>query len=398
MLSFIWFSFLLSIALLIGIGRKSIWLGLIISSFILGILNLPLSNVVTIFIKTICDPSIFLLALAVGIMPIVGGALSESGLIKDLIQSLNMRSKTFLFIAPAFMGMLTMPGGALLSAPVIANVGSGATKADYAAINIWFRHILVMIYPLAGLLATTKMAGINLYTEVLYLLPAFLLLALLGYLFILKPIKDNSVLNGTYDSRKILQPIGAVMIAPAIHIIGKSLFPKIPEEIPLFIGVLISLGLTFHFGKLPLEELRPIILKMRPWRFLLLILGMFIFLNVFKATDASAAISSIAFNKTFLVVGIALFLGFVTGRVQVPVSILLPIYYAGFGAEAISPMVFAVMYFSVFIGYVVSPIHPCVSVTVEYFNTSLREYYRKVAAPALIAIICTTLFSIVFVG
>ncbi|MBU0711955.1 DUF401 family protein, partial [bacterium] len=128
-MSFIWFSFLLSIALLIGIGRKSIWLGLIISSFILGILNLPLSNVVTIFIKTICDPSIFLLALAVGIMPIVGGALSESGLIKDLIQSLNMRSKTFLFIAPAFMGMLTMPGGALLSAPVIANVGSGATKA-----------------------------------------------------------------------------------------------------------------------------------------------------------------------------------------------------------------------------------------------------------------------------
>ena len=137
---------------------------------------------------------------------------------------------------------------------------------------------------------------------------------------------------------------------------------------------------------------------MRPWRFFLLILGMFIFLNVFKATDASAAISSIAFNKTFLVVGIALFLGFVTGRVQVPVSILLPIYYAGFGAEAISPMVFAVMYFSVFIGYVVSPIHPCVSVTVEYFNTSLRDYYRKVAAPALIAIFCVMLFSIIFVG
>jgi len=398
LLSFIWFSFLLSIALLIGIGRKSIWLGLIISSFILGVLNLPLSNVVTIFIKTICDPSIFLLALAVGIMPIVGGALSESGLIKNLIQSLNMHSKTFLFIAPAFMGMLTMPGGALLSAPVIANVGSGATKADYAAVNVWFRHILVMIYPLAGLLATTKMAGLDLYTEVLYLLPAFLLLTLLGYFFILRPIKDNSVLSGKHDSRKIFQPIGAVMIAPVIHIIGKSLFPNIIEEIPLIIGILLSLGLTFYFGNLSLRELIPITLKMRLWRFFLLIFGMFIFLNVFKATDASAAISSIAFNKTFLMVGIALFLGFVTGRVQVPVSILLPIYYASFGAETMSHLVFAVMYFSVFIGYVVSPIHPCVSVTVEYFNTSLRNYYRKVAAPALIAILCVALFSIVFVG
>ncbi|MBN2602448.1 MAG: DUF401 family protein, partial [Candidatus Marinimicrobia bacterium] len=159
-MSLMWLSFLLAIILLIGIGRKSIWLGLMVSSFVLGILNLSIHQVVSIFTFTITDSSIFLLALAVGIMPIIGGALSESGLIADLIESLNMRSKTFLFIAPAFMGMLTMPGGALLSAPVIATVGKDVTKADYAAINVWFRHILVMIYPLAGLLATTKMAGL----------------------------------------------------------------------------------------------------------------------------------------------------------------------------------------------------------------------------------------------
>ena len=394
---FTWSSFLLSILLLLVIGRKNIWLGLMISSFVLGVLNLPFTDFVSIFVKTIGDPSILLLALTVGIMPIIGGALSASGLIKELIRSLNMHSKTFLFIAPAFMGMLTMPGGALLSAPVIANVGTGATRADYAAVNVWFRHILVMIYPLAGLLATTKMAGIDLYTEVLYLLPAFLLLTLLGYLFILKPIKDNSVLSGAHDSRKILQPIAAVMIAPLTHLIGKSLLPNIMEEIPLIIGVLFSLVLTFRFGKLSLKELKPITVKMRPWRFFLLILGMFIFLNVFKTTDVSAAIAAIAFNKTFLIVGIALFLGFVTGRVQVPVSILLPIYYASFSSGAMSPMVFAVMYFSVFIGYVVSPVHPCVSVTLEYFNTTLSEYYRKVAAPALIAIMCVALYSIIFI-
>jgi len=394
----IWFSFLISILLLLIIGRKNIWLGLLVASFVLGILNLPLSDIVTIFLKTVGDPSILLLALAVGIMPIIGGALSESGLIKDLIQSLNMHSKTFLFIAPAFMGMLSMPGGALLSAPVIANVGTGTTKADYAAVNVWFRHILVLIYPLAGLLATTKMAGIDLYIEVLYLLPGFMLLTLLGFLFILKPIQDNSVLKGKHDSRKILRPIIAVMVAPLIHLIGKLFFPKMTEEIPLVFGVIVSLGLTLRFGQLPLKKLKPIILKMRPWRFFLLILGMFIFLNVFKSTNASTAIAAIAFNKTFLVGGIALFLGFVTGRVQVPVSILLPIFYARFSPESMSPLVFAVMYFSVFIGYIVSPIHPCVSVTLEYFNTNLKDFYRKVAVPVLIAITSTILFSIIFIG
>jgi len=397
-LSLVWFSFIFAIVILLIVGRKSIWLGLMISAVTLGVLNLSLAEVVLIIIGTIGDPTIFLLALAVGIMPIIGGALSESGLIRELIASLNIRSKTFLFIAPAFMGMLTMPGGALLSAPVIANVGTGASKADYAAINVWFRHILVLIYPLAGLLATTKMAGLDLYTEVLYLFPAFLLLTLLGYFFLLKPIHDTSHLGGQHNSKNFLLPILAVMIAPTVHLVGKLCFPQVIEEIPLMIGVFLSLSLTFYFGRLPVKALNPITLKMRPWRFFLLVLGMFIFLNIFKATEASAAIAAIAFNKTFLLVGIGLFLGFVTGRVQVPVSILLPIYYARFGIETMSPPVFAVMYFAVFIGYLVSPIHPCVAVTLEYFKTNLKEYYRKVALPALLAILITTTFSLIIFG
>lgn len=395
-MSVIWFSFLLAITLLLIIGRKSIWLGLLISAVTLGVLNMPPAEVLRIIIGTIADPPIFLLALAVGIMPIIGGALCDSGLIRELIGSLNIRSKTFLCIAPAFMGMLTMPGGALLSAPVIANVGTGATKADYAAINVWFRHILVLIYPLAGLLATTKMAGLELYTEVLYLLPAFLLLTLLGYLFLLKPIQDSSSLGGQHNSKKILQPVVAVMIAPAVHLVGKLTFPQMIEEIPLLIGVFVSLILTFYFGNLPVKALSPLTHRMRPWRFFLLVIGMFIFLNVFKATEASAAIAAIAFCKTFLLVGIGLFLGFVTGRVQVPVSILLPIYYARFGSNAMSPLIFAVMYFAVFIGYLISPIHPCVAVTLEYFKTNIKEYYRKVALPALLAILTVTIFSLLF--
>lgn len=394
----VWFSFTLAIVILLILGRKSIWLGLMMAAAALGVLNMPLAEVLRMIVGTIADPPIFLLALAVGIMPVIGGALSESGLIRELIASLNIRSKTFLFIAPAFMGMLTMPGGALLSAPVIANVRTGAGKADYAAINVWFRHILVLIYPLAGLLATTKMAGLDLYIEVLYLLPAFLLLIFLGYFFLLNPLQDSSSLGGQHDAKKIFQPIVAVMIAPTIHLVGKLCFPQIIEEIPLLIGVFSSLFLTFYLGNLPVKALYPITLKMRPWRFFLLVLGMFIFLNVFKATEASAAIAAIAFNKTFLLVGIGLFLGFVTGRVQVPVSILLPIYYARFSVDTMSPPVFAVMYFAVFIGYLVSPIHPCVAVTLEYFKTNLKEYYRKVAPPALLAILITTTFSLIFLG
>ncbi|MCK4640268.1 MAG: DUF401 family protein [Candidatus Marinimicrobia bacterium] len=397
-MAFIWFSFLSSIFLLILIGRKSIWLGLIVAAFTLGILNLSFQDVATIFFNTFTNPPILILALSVGVIPLIGGVLGRSGLIKNLIQSLNMRSKTFLALAPAFMGMLNMPGGALLSAPVIAGVGKGASKADYVAINIWFRHILVMIYPLAGLLATTKMAQLNLYTEVLYLLPGFLLLLLLGYFYLLKPIEDTTRLAGQHNWKNILTPICIILTAPVIHLVSITLFKNVMGEIPLMIGVLAALGMSFYFGKLPLKNIAPLTVKTKPWRFFLLIMAMFIFLNVFKASNASEAISAIAFSKTFLIVGIGVFLGYVTGRVQVPVSIILPIFYARFGAAGMTPMVFAVMYFAVFIGYVVSPVHPCVSVTIEYFRSNLKEFYRKVLKPGIVALAIVTLFSIIFVG
>jgi len=52
----------------------------------------------------------------------------------------------------------------------------------------------------------------------------------------------------------------------------------------------------------------------------------------------------------------------------------------------------------VFIGYIVSPVHPCVSVTIEYFQSNLKEYYQKVFAPGIVAIASVTLFSIIFTG
>lgn len=393
-----WFSFLLSVATLIFIGRKSIWVALMISAFLLGIFNITLQQVGSIFLKTILDLPILLMALSVGIIPLIGGALERSGLIQELIQSLNMRNKTFLALAPAFMGMLPMPGGALLSAPVIARVGRNTPPSAYAVINVWFRHILILIYPLGALLATTKMAGLNLYLEVLLLIPGFLVLSFLGYYFLLRPIRDDASMAGHFNRKKILKPMTVIIVAPLLHIIAMNLFPDLIPEIPLFIGVSSALLLSLYFGKIPPGALPSLARRMKPWKFFLLILGMFIFLNVFRASDASTAIAGIAFSKTFLFVVIGIFLGFVTGRVQVPVSIILPIFYARFGSDQMTPVVFAIMYFSIFLGYIISPIHPCVSVSLEYFKTDLKQFYARTLLPTAIAAALVATFSVIYIG
>jgi len=380
----LWSSFIVSIALMLWIAQKNLWLGLFVGAFLLGIFNLPLAGLARVGLTVMTDASILLLGLAVGIIPLIGAVLSKSGLMDELLGALRMRSRHFLMIAPAFLGMLPMPGGALLSAPIVAKVGDGVTNRDYAAINVWFRHVLVMIYPLGGLLATSKMAQMNVYTEMVILIPAFLIMTALGYLFLLRPVDRDMMLSGKYDGRKIAVPLIIIISAPVIHLTLMSLFPRFIPEIPLVIGVTVSLLAGLFLGNICPSEFAWLFLATKPWRYFLIIIGMFAFLRVFEKSAVTSAIAALHFSPTVLVVGVGFLLGALTGRAQLAFSLLLPIYYAKFGASSLTPVVFAIMYFSNFMGYLMSPIHPCILMTLEYFQTDLRSFYRHVAAPFVI--------------
>ncbi|MCK4359040.1 MAG: DUF401 family protein [Candidatus Cloacimonetes bacterium] len=391
----IWLGFLLSLALMIIIARKNLWVGFIIGALVLGIFNLSFREILAQIQNTLTDPSILLLAFAVGLIPLIGGALEVSGLMDDLVNNLRMKRKLFLAFGPAFLGMLPMPGGALLSAPLVLRAGTDISDDKYTAINVWFRHVLVLIYPLGALLVTSKMANLSLYVAMLYIIPGFILMIVLGYIFLLKGIHGNLKTSDNIIRKKIFIPLAIILSAPIIHLILMSLFKNIIQEIPLSVGVLTSLILAFSIGKLDLKKIIPISLKMKPWKYFLIIIGMFLFLNIFQASNISKVIADIVFCKSFLIVGVAAFLGFVTGRVQMPFAILLPIYYSKFGVEATTYLVFAVMFFSIFMGYVISPIHPCVSVSVEFFGSSLKDFFKRLIIPTGISLIFALIISLI---
>ena len=79
-----------------------------------------------------------------------------------------------------------------------------------------------------------------------------------------------------------------------------------------------------------------------------------------------------------------------------PFSILLPVYYSKFGIGTITYIVFAIMFFSIFIGYVISPVHPCVSVSLEFFGTGLKGFFKKLAVSVIISLCFALAISIIF--
>jgi len=392
----IWISFFVAIISLLIIARKNLWLGLTVGALVLGLFNLKLPILIKTIILTLTDPEVLLLATAVGTIPLIGGMLQTSGLLNDLVNNLQVKRKVFLGFSPAFMGLLPLPGGALLSAPMLRKAGDDIGGDAYAAINVWFRHILIMIYPLGSLLACSKMAQLDLYKNLIYIFPIFLIFFLIGYIFLLHRIDGKMPSPHKINYLKLIRPIIIIIAAPIVHIlISRS---GLKDELSLLIGIGVALTLVILIGKITFKQAISIIKIMKPWKFFLIIIGIFLFLYIFENSDISSEIAKAVFSFQFLVVVLAAFLGFVTGRIQLPVSILLPIFLSKYSTSLLTPPVFALMYSSVFVGYMISPVHPCVSISVEYFKSNFKSFVRKLILPALLCLILLYLASFFFLG
>ena len=379
----LWIGFSLSIVLLLFVSRRNLALGMAVAAAVLAGFTLTPASFGDALWRTISDPSVLLLALIVGLIPLIGGAMETSGEMERLVSNLRIGVRPFLALSPALFGMLPMPGGALLSAPLIER-GAGHTAPDVkAAANVWFRHALLLVYPLGpSLIASAKIAGLDVYAVIPYLVPAFLLTVGVGYVFLLRRTGGRLSHSGPFSIVGLLVPLGIILAAPLLDLVLKGTIDLPVAEIGTSVGDFVSLVAAIAVGRLGFRQLGAIARRMTPWKYSLIVLAMFAFLNVFTTSGVPERIAAMVLPPVVLCVVVGAALGLISGRLQAPMSIVVPIYASTYGA--MPAPVFAVTYFAVFLGYILTPIHPCISVSVEYFGTSMGPFLRRLIVPAAI--------------
>jgi hypothetical protein len=285
-----------------------------------------------------------------------------------------------------------MPGGALLSAPILEKAGKGVPDDLISAINNWFRHLFILIYPLSpALIVSAKITDLDVYSAVLYLLPGFFLALALGYIFFLRHITGRSMPVGAFSWRRMLTPLLVILSAPVLDFALKRALEV--GSLATLIGITVGLLLSILLSKTKLD-LSGIARRMKPWNFGLIIVGMFLYLRIFQASEAGAAISALPLPPLLLAVTAGFALGLLTGRVQLPASIIFPMYLGAVGF--VTAPIFAVIYVAVYFGYIISPVHPCLVVTCEYFHVPIRAMISRLAAPTLIVLALAIGFCFIF--
>ncbi|MHA2394482.1 MAG: DUF401 family protein, partial [Promethearchaeota archaeon] len=178
------------------IKKFNIGLSLLVGSLVLGVFSSPLSKVLETVFNAIIDHSTLLLVANIVSITFFNYAYQNTGKFKDLARDLGkmIPSTRLVALIPVLFGVLPVSGGALFSAPLVDIEGNkiSITKERKAFLNIWFRHIPHLLYPLeTALIIASHLTGISLETMILYQTPVFIVGIIFGYLFGLNDLKKE---------------------------------------------------------------------------------------------------------------------------------------------------------------------------------------------------------------
>lgn len=340
--------------------------------------------------------------LTILMVSVLGGLMKHYKTLDKIVETILLivsSKKIILMIIPALIGILIIPGGALLSAPFINNLGEEMNIAPpkRAAINLVFRHVAMFLLPFStGLLViASSMPEINITKLVMFNIAYVVPVLFVGYLLYIKNIEsEKSTLKKEDVGRNFLKLL--LYTSPITICVILNALTGLPFYITMIVSVVCVYFLSDKkdFVKITIKSinwhtvlmvaiillLKEMILKMDD---LLLIFG-----NLFKQSNSTFSVLVI-----FLVSSV--FFGIITGNQTAALAIILPMVSQ---LNVAGNMLYIYVYFafaSAFIGYFFSPIHLCQAFTIQLMNVTTLELYKEYRYYLLFSLI--VLFSSAFI-
>ena len=383
--------------------RVNLGITLTATALVLGLLAVDWQDIPIIAYKTV-DPSTKNGLLALSVILATFGIMWLSQLyeltgqmvkLSESASRLVKNPRILLSVLPAILGLLPVAGGALMSAPIVdAEAEKLKLKPERKVyINVWFRHVILPIYPLSPMLITVAgLTGIPIFSIVLLQLPIFVAMAAVGFLLGFwrtttpekdkageAPVKKSSDLKdfAIAFSPMLTTVIVAVLISVSVRGFSEQ---GLDVLIATFAGI-VALALISRSG--PKTLVKPL-QGLSIYGVTLAVYGAFLLRNIMEAAGLSEILQPLvsggSLNVTALLIAVTMIFSFLTGSpsgaIAVGVSILA-------GALTFTPKTSMLLYISAYLGYNIAPTHLCFTFTADYFKTHIGKVYKYMIPSAL---------------
>ncbi|WP_236609716.1 DUF401 family protein [Archaeoglobus sulfaticallidus] len=359
----------------------NISVAILAGSFILGFLTLGL-DVFSHIISSVLDSETLRIVTIVVLAFTLGYSMEYLKLFEGLTNSVSRMTGMFsVVLIPLIVGFLPMPGGALISAIMIASLVKEYRLSPERAtfINYWFRHLWVAVWPLYPSFVVGVAVLKSSFAEVVMATYPIAILAILSGMAMTFSEKFSIRLRPTMKDFLMLIYSFYPVLLVAVLAIGL--------KIDFLLTLVIANMVLFIHKRVDWGAIRSIFRRTIDFNIIILIFAVMIYKNLIETTS-SAEIFFQHLNEWSVPVPVASFImsfliGFSTGVEISYASVALPLLTGFTGVGEIIPENVMLVFGSGFLGVMTSPLHLCLVLTAQYFNARLYGVYRYLI-PAVI--------------
>ena len=388
---------LISIIVILGLIRLKVLpcFAVFAASLIVSLLILPPHSVPALMLQTLLDPPTLSLLAIVASALALSRLMEMKGLLTRLAATMErIGSKLAMHLVPAVIGLVPMPAGALVSATALRDLAKrmGLTPEQTTFINYWFRHIweyCLPVYP--ALITASVVLSIQLSSAAAILWPMTILSIALGSIssyriLKLKKAPEITVKHSQNKAYSLLITSWPILLVVLLVLVGMDAVIAFPLTLALLAlqqrAKWPELKKAFNYGLDP--------------KMLFLLYAIMLFKAAIETSGAAyilySDMQSIGLPALAVLIVLPFLMGFATGIGMAFVGIAFPLLLPLLVTESgINSYALLLAYTSGEVGVLLSPVHLCLIVTIEYFKARLAGVYKYILPP-LLAIEAITVF------
>ncbi len=388
-----------SVIIYLVANKKNFGIAMIAGAIILGLLSNP-ERMPQTFYDTITDWRVDTLIVIVILIKILATVLEETGQIPLAIENLRraIPERGMMAVIPFIFGLLPVPGGALLSAPMVDAQGEklDVNREGRTFLNLWFRHMGFLIFPLSpALVVMSQISGTNINKLILMQTPIFIVTFILGLLYIIKLSKRAGRREMPKRSKKEIFLETITNFMPLILTITITFALSIFIE--LNIAFIIALPSGIALSLLMCTEKKKIQMVKRGFSASLgiAVFSIMFYRNITNASGVAEVIANhlqdISMPVLVIIPLLSFAIGVLTAHNMAAIALAYPMLHPLMGSDI---HLVSLLYISSFMGYLISPLHLCVVMSYDYFKPKFIELYKLMIPPALLMVLIAVIFSL----
>ena len=361
-------------------------LAIFVGSLLISLLVLPLPSIPSLMLESLFNYQTLSLLVIIASALSLSYLMEERGLLAKLATTMESISpKLALHFIPAVIGLVPMPGGALVSATAARDLVKrmGLTPEQSTFINYWFRHVWEFSLPVYPSI---------IITSVIFSVPLSLVVATLS------PMTALTIVSGAVLSYGILKKTPKVKGRPtkniAYNLIRASwpillLVPSIMLGLEAMIAFPLILALLAIQQRVNWPELKKAFKSGLDLRILFLLYAVMLYKATIESSGAAQRLfldmQAMGLPASVMLAALPFIMGFAAGLSMAFAGVALPLLMPYIASDSgVNGPTLLLAFVSGMMGILLSPLHLCLILSAEYFKANLVKVYQYILPPAIV--------------